>query len=369
MTSEQSNDAGPSELSTVSEDPSCRETPLTSLDSWITPTNRFYIRSHYSTLPDLDSSSCRLTVDGAVNGPITFSYHELLALPAKEIVATLECAGNSRSYVTPPAEGIQFRHGAVGNASWKGVPVRDLLRQAGVRESAREVLFEGADVGEEEEEGKALRLGFARSLPLDKAMDADTIVAYQMNGQPLQPMHGYPLRLIVPAWYAMASVKWLTRIEVLEERFTGFFQERRYVLINEGETESGRWQPLTTLRVKSLITHPRHGEVVRSGTYTVRGIAWSGDGEIARVDVSTDGGRSWREGRLVGPSARGAWRRWELPWETSRPGHFIVMARANDSGGNSQPTSIPWNFRGYANNGVHAVAVEVPPTGASDSGR
>jgi DMSO/TMAO reductase YedYZ molybdopterin-dependent catalytic subunit len=237
----------------------------------------------------------------------------------------------------------------------------DVLSRDKVRETAKEILFEGVDVGEEEEEGETIQLGYARSLPVEVALDADTILAYEMNGEPLQPAHGYPVRLIFPGWYAMASVKWLTRIEVLEEPYQGFFQKRRYVFINEGETERHSWQPVTALRVKSLISRPRHGEVVQPGPYTVSGTAWSGEGEIARIEVSTSGGRDWQEASLVGPSVHTAWRRWELPWNASRPGHYILMVRATDSAGNTQPADIGWNFRGYANNGIHTIAVEVPP--------
>ena len=282
-------------------------------------------------------------------------------MPSTEVVATLECAGNSRSYVTPPAEGVRFRHGAVGNARWKGVRLSDVLSRDKVRETAKEILFEGVDVGEEEEEGETIQLGYARSLPVEVALDADTILAYEMNGEPLQPAHGYPVRLIFPGWYAMASVKWLTRIEVLEEPYQGFFQKRRYVFINEGETERHSWQPVTALRVKSLISRPRHGEVVQPGLYTVRGTAWSGEGEIARIEASTSGGRDWQEVSLVGPSIHTAWRQWELAWNVSRPGHYILMVRATDSAGNTQPANIRWNFRGYANNRIHTIAVEVPP--------
>lgn len=360
MTSSESISPESSQGRTVSDDPLCTETILPHLDAWITPTDHFYIRSHFSDLPDIDSSTYRLLVEGAVHSPLTLSYDELLALPGRETTATLECAGNSRAYVTPPAEGLHFLHGAVGNATWRGVPVSELLARAGLLETAKEVLFEGADVGEEEEEGESLRLSYERSLPIDKAMDRNTIVAYLMNGEPLERAHGYPLRLIVPGWYGMASVKWLRRIQVLEDPFHGFFQNRRYILIDEGVADRLAGKPVTTVRVKSLITRPRHGEVVKSSAYTILGVAWSGEGEITEVEVSTDGGRSWRKAALVGPSLPHAWRQWEYPWKSSNPGHFILTVRATDSSGNTQPARIAWNFRGYANNSVHTIAVEVP---------
>ena len=335
-----------------------KETHLSDLDTWITPTERFYVRSHFPDMPDLSPSTYSLEITGAVDAPFTVGYDELLDMPSVEIVVTMECAGNSRSYVTPPAEGISFKHGAVGTARWKGVPVSSLLRRAGLRDTAREALFEGADMGDEEEEGQTVRLGYARSLPMSDAMSDDTIVAYEMNGEPIEPLHGYPVRLIASRWYGMASVKWLTRIEALEQPYDGFFQKRRYILINEGETSDDSWEPVSTLRVKSLITHPRHGEVVRVGQYTIRGVAWSGDGDVAKVEASANGGRDWHEVSLVGPSSPTAWRQWEHSWRVDKPGHYILMVRATDSAGNTQPANIPWNFRGYGNNGIHTIAVE-----------
>ena len=347
------------ELSTLSEDPECRETALPALDSWITPTERFYVRNHFSKIPDADASTWRLRVEGEVEMPFDLGYEELSSLPATTVVATLECAGNSRSYLTPPAEGISFRHGAVGNAEWTGVPLRELLSRGGPKQGAVEVLFEGADSGEVEEGGVKLKIDYARSLPLEKALDHDTLVAYQMNGETLQPVHGYPLRLIVPGWYGMASVKWLRRVTVLATPYEGFFQSRRYVYIPNGEAQPN-WQPVTSLQVKSLITQPRHGEVMRPGEFTVQGVAWSEGGEITRIELSADGGRSWQEADLFGPKAAGAWRRWKAEWHATTPGHFILMCRAVDSRGNTQPASMPWNFRGYANNSIHSIAVEVP---------
>ena len=356
---EEAADSQTPSLIAVGGDPHGKETLLSDLDTWITPTERFYVRSHFPEAPDLAPSTYSLEITGAVDRPFTIGYDELLAMPSVEIVVTMECAGNSRSYVTPPAEGISFKHGAVGTANWKGVPLPALLRRAGLRDTAKEVLLEGADIGDEEEEGQTIRLGYGRSLPVTDAMSEDTIVAYQMNGEPLDPIRGYPVRLIAPRWYGMASVKWLTRVEALEQPYTGFFQKRRYILINEGEVQHDSWEPLSTLRVKSLITHPRHGEVVRVGQHTARGVAWSGDGDVVKVEASANGGRDWQEVSLVGPSSPTAWRQWEHSWSIDKPGHYILMARATDSVGNTQPASIPWNFRGYGNNGIHTIAVEV----------
>ena len=349
-----------STLIQVSEDPLCRESTLTSLNTWITPTERYYIRNHFSDVPKLDRSTWRLVIDGEVRQPLNLSFADILAMPSKEVVMTMECAGNSRSYVTPPAEGLAFRHGVVSTARWKGLPLNALLEQAGLKDTAAELVFEGADHGREEEDGVAFDLNYRRSLPLEKARHPDTLLAYEMNGQVLTSDHGFPLRLVVPRWYGMASVKWLTRINVLDQPFEGFFQKRRYVMINEGPEHSLEREPVTALKVKSLIASPRHGEVIQPGACTIRGFAWSGEGEVKRVEVSTDGGLHWQDAALLGESDPNAWRQWELIWQTSFPGHFIFMVRATDSTGNTQPHSITWNFRGYANNSIHTIAIEVP---------
>ena len=347
-------------LTNLSKDPFCSETILGSLGSPITPTESFYIRSHFSDVPELDPDTWRLQIEGLVSKPIDLSLDDLRSMPSKELVITLECAGNSRSYVNPPAEGLAFRHGAVGTARWKGVPLKAVLEQAGVLESASEALFEGADVGEEEEEGTTFDLPYSRSLPLEKAIHQDTLLVYEMNGEPLTPFHGYPVRLVVPGWFGMASVKWLLKVTLTDRPFDGFFQSRRYVMIDEGPEESLIREPVSTLKVKSLITNPRHGEVIGEGTYTIRGRAWTGDGVISKVEVSTDGGNTWREARQSGPAEPNHWLQWELDWSTPQPGHYILIARAADSEGNVQPASMPWNFRGYGNNSIHTIAIEVP---------
>lgn len=347
------------DLNVVSWDPPCSETVLSGLDSWITPIERFYVRSHFSAIPDIDVSSWRLKVEGEVDTSMELSYEDLRSLPTRSLIVTLECAGNSRSYLTPPAEGLRFGHGAVGNAEWTGVPLSELLLRAGPKKEVTEVLFEGADLGEEEEEGLTLQLGYARSLPIEQAMSEDTLVAYLMNGEPLEPSHGCPARLVVPGWYGMASVKWLHRVSLLSRPYQGFFQSRRYVNITDGESLP-QWEPVTSVQVKSLITRPRHGEVVSQDQYTVHGVAWSGVGTIKRQELSTDGGRSWQEAELLEPESAYAWRRWKFQWTSLTPGHFILMARATDSTGNTQLATVPWNFRGYANNSIHTIAVEVP---------
>ncbi len=364
MTSESTGPAAndsPS-LTTISEDPLVRESIVTSLDNRITPTDRFYIRNHFTEVPEIDAEKWRLTVEGLVSQPLNLGFDDLKALAARESVVTLECAGNSRSYLTPPAEGIGFMHGAVSTARWKGVPLAAVLEQAGIADIALEVVFHGADTGEEEEDGVvySTELPYSRSLSVAAATRPEILLAYEMNGEPLTPDHGFPVRLLVPRWYGMASVKWLTRIEVVDTPFEGFFQKRRYVFIDEGVEEGTARKPVTTLKVKSVITSPRHGEVVQPGPFVIRGFAWSGEGDVTTVEVTTDGGNNWAQATLLGDPDPNAWRAWEFPWRATDAGHFIFMARATDSTGNCQPARVPWNFRGYANNGIHTLAVEVP---------
>ena len=269
MATESNIDLESSTLLTVADDPLCKEASLPSLDSWITPTDRYYIRNHFSHVPALDLSSWRLEVYGLVDQPISLAFDDVARLPGRELALTMECAGNSRSYVTPPAEGLAFRHGAVSTARWKGVSLRAVLEMAGVRETATSVVFEGADRGEEEEDGVAFDLSYRRSLPLAKALDDDTLLAFEMNGEPITTNHGFPLRLIVPSWYGMASVKWLTRIHLTDQVFDGLFQQRRYVMINEGREDSLEREPVTLVQVKSLIASPRHGEVLQDPSFTI----------------------------------------------------------------------------------------------------
>ena len=352
------HDSNPSELVPVSEDPLCRESPLMAYDSWITPTALFYIRSHFSSIPKLDASTWSLTVDGEVEQPLRLSYKEITKLPTKSLASTLECAGNSRSAMTPPAEGIPFGHGAVSTAEWTGVSLAAILERAGIRDTAREVVLEGADYGEEEEDDVPIELGYVRGLPLEKALDPDTLLAHRMNGEVLSTEHGGPLRAIVPGWYAMASVKWLVRIRVLDHPFDGFFQKLRYILTEEGGDITSS-PPLTALRVKSLIVQPGAGGIIPLGEYRVRGFGWSGHGDVVSVEVSTDWGKTWQAANLSAPHGRYAWRQWEFVWQPRTPGRTILMARATDSEGNTQPLSINWNYRGYANNAVFPVPVEV----------
>ena len=341
----------------VQEDPQASEAPLPALNSRTTPNEQFYVRNHFS-VPQIDLATWSLGVDGEVERPFSLSYAEMRAMPSSRLVATLECAGNSRTTIAPPIEGIPFGHGAVSTAEWEGVPLAAILERARIKNTAREVVLEGADFGEEEEEGLPVELSYARSLSVEKALDPSILLAYRMNGEDLPLAHGWPLRAIVPGWYGMASVKWLTHIRVLDHPFYGFFQSRRYINISVG-TQPASGTPVTRMRVESVVVRPLVGEAISLGQYIIRGYAWSGQGEVANVGVSTDWGKTWNEAKLLDPLSSYAWTRWEFAWVVEKPGRTIVMARATDSQGNTQPLSPVWDYRGYGNNGSYGVPVEV----------
>jgi DMSO/TMAO reductase YedYZ molybdopterin-dependent catalytic subunit len=354
--------SSPAELDVVVQEPYCAETPLASLNSWITPTPRFFVRSHLP-MPRMDVASYRLEVEGEVDRPLTLTYSDLRELPDRTVVATMECAGNSRTRVYPPAEGIPWKHGALGTARWRGVPLAEVLGRAGVRNGATEVVLEGADRGRER--GVAGEISYAMSVPIQKARDPDTLLAIEMNGADLEPRHGFPVRAVVPGWYGMASVKWLTRISVIDHPFQGYYRTRPYVFIHEGDDPESSKKPVTSLQVKSLITWPAEDAVLSTGPHIVRGVAWGGSGTIARVELTTrpvDGSEApppWTPAVLLEPRARHAWVRWECALRFDAPGYHVIRVRATDDAGTTQPLYAPWNFRGVATNSIHAIPVIV----------
>ena len=353
------NEGNDPRLVVVRESPLNAETPLDFLEDFITPTPLFYLRNHFP-VPDARADSWRLVVDGEVERPLALSYSELVSLPEQDLTVTIECAGNGRSYFSPNAEGEQWSYGAVGTAVWTGTPFRTILEMTGIKPSAVEVLGVGADCGLLPD-GKR-RAAFERSLPVATAMHPDTFVAWAMNGKPLTAAHGYPLRLIVPSWYGMASVKWLARISVLAEPFDGFYQRERYVIGQEGRAPGSggpRTTPVTRMEPRALITSPVDGDRLGAGPVTISGFAWSGSAPIERVELSLDGGTSWELTRLAGPKHRYAWRGWEYVWDPTSSGSYQVVVRATDATGNVQPAEASWNKLGYKNNSVHRISVEI----------
>ena len=353
------------ELAVLSAEPLCAQAPLTAFDTWVTPTSRFFIRNHFA-IPDLDVAVWRVNIEGQVERPLSLGYEDLKRLPSKELVCLLECAGNSRTTAIPPVEGLLWEHGGVGTARWKGVPLHLVLEQASPKASAREVLFEGVDRGTEP--GQSEPSSYSMSVSLEKALHPDTLLALEMNGEPLPRVHGYPVRVIIPGWYGMASVKWLSRIQVIDHAFQGHFRVHSYVFIREGDEFHTAKEPVTSMLVKSLITWPSRGQVVPVGEHVVRGVAWSGRAPVAKVEVSTCEvsseleGTTWHSATLLEPTSTYAWQRWESLCQAARPGYYVVRARATDAQGNTQPAQAEWNFRGVGINSIHAVPLEVRPT-------
>jgi DMSO/TMAO reductase YedYZ molybdopterin-dependent catalytic subunit len=318
----------------------------------VMPNARFYVRNHFY-MPNLDAESYRLQVRGLVQRPLSLGIHELRAMRSHSQAITLECAGNGRSLFDPPIEGEKWDLGAVSTAEWTGVPLLALLERAGVQTEAREVIFRGADGGLVD--GNSEPISFERSLRLDDKQLAGALLAYAMNGEPLPIHHGYPLRLVVPNWYSVASVKWLTEIELVSRPFTAYYQTERYWYEWQRDGRLVR-EPVTLQRVRALITEPAPGQEVRRGELTIRGVAWSGAAPIARVEISVGEG-DWHKARLEGEPQHGSWRRWELITRLDRPGASDMRARAIDQAGNIQPERAEWNNLGYGNNSVQRVPI------------
>jgi DMSO/TMAO reductase YedYZ molybdopterin-dependent catalytic subunit len=327
------------------------ETPIPALIGGVVmPNARFYVRNHFDT-PHLDPLSWRLQVTGLVDRPLRLSLRDLHNMRSETLVATLECTGNGRSAFDPPAEGEQWQLGAVSTAEWTGVPLAEILGRAGVTPQAVEIVFRGADQGNADDAADPIR--FERSLPVTDAGHTGPLLAYAMNGEPLPLEHGYPLRLIVPGWYAVASVKWLTEIDATGSSFTGFFQTQRYVYETE-RSGTITLEPVRLQQVRSVITQPSADQQITAGDLVVRGVAWSGAAPIDKVEVSIGSG-PWQNARLIGQRHRHSWQWWELLTRIDSPGETTLRARATDLAGRTQPDRPHWNRLGYGGNAVQNV--------------
>jgi DMSO/TMAO reductase YedYZ molybdopterin-dependent catalytic subunit len=331
-----------------------RGMPLEALRYDLTPTGLHYLLIHFD-VPEVDASTWRLRVDGAVGAPIELTLEEIRALPSVTIPVTMECAGNGRARLEPRPISQPWLVEAIGTASWTGTPLRGVLERAGLLDEAREIVLWGADHGIQDE----VEHDYGRSLPIDEAMREDVLLAYEMNGSPLQPQHGFPLRVIVPGWYGMTSVKWLTRIEAAAEPFDGYQQVEAY-RYQRDEDDPG--EPVTRIRPRALMIPPgfpeflTRGRTVDAGRVELRGRAWSGLGDITRVEVGIDG--TWADAELEPPVGRYAWRGWRFAWD-AEPGPHELSCRATDATGEVQPTEPRWNVQGMGNNLVQRVPVTV----------
>lgn len=355
-----SAEPSPPELILREREPQNLEYPFWSLNQPITANEQFYVRNHFA-MPALDVSAWRLKVEGAVVRPLEFDYTALRKLPTESRMATLECAGNGRVHLTPTERGVQWDQGAVGTAEWTGVPLKTLLDRASVRPEAVEIVLEGADAGEVRSDPKSPGLiPFARSLPLAKATAPEVLLAHTMNGVDLPRAHGFPFRAVVPGWYGMASIKWLTRIVVVERPFQGFHQTLDYT-IWERVNGLPTLKPITELQLKAAIAQPARGAVLKPGTRcAIRGAAWTGESEITKVDVSTDGGQMWNAAQLTTKPIRYTWTLWSYEWAVpAKPGRCLLMARAADARSQTQPMTRDPDRRNYMINHVLPVEVEV----------
>jgi DMSO/TMAO reductase YedYZ molybdopterin-dependent catalytic subunit len=340
-------------------DPENLESPASVLQTFITPSQQFYVRNHFK-VPEVTADSWKLKVEGAVLHPLEIGYRDLTTMPSRTQVSMLECAGNGRVFLIPKENGAQWQSGGMGNAEWTGVPLTAVLEKAGLKPSAVDVIFEGADQGEIKDDPKSPgEIHFARSLPITKARNGNVLLAYKMNGADLSPAHGFPVRVVVPGWYGMASVKWLARIVVGEKPFEGFFQTLQY---SHWERPNGTptLLPVTEMHVKTSIVAPMLDEVIaRNASYRMRGLAWAGESNIAQVEVSVDGGKTWNKAELTGPSVRYAWRMWQYDWQPPSAGQFTLMARGTDSEGRTQPMERDKDHRNYEITHVLPIKVEV----------
>jgi DMSO/TMAO reductase YedYZ molybdopterin-dependent catalytic subunit len=333
-----------------------RGMPLEGMRYDITPTGMHYLLVHFD-IPEVPVESWKLNVEGLVAKPLSLSLEEIQGRPKRTLAVTMECAGNGRALMDPRPISQPWHVEAIGTAEWAGTPLRPILEEAGVKEGAVELVFTGLDKGVQ---GDEVQL-YQRGLTVEEAMRDEVLLAYEMNGRPLEPQHGYPLRLLVPGWYGMTSVKWLAAIEAVAEPFSGYQQIGSY-RYTQSLDDVG--DPVTLINVRALMVPPgipdfaTRGRLLEPGTVTLTGRAWAGRDEVVRVEVSTDGGDKWNAAILDGPVGPYAWRGWRFDW-VAEPGRHTLVVRATDSAGNTQPLEQPWNAHGMGNNIAQRVTVLV----------
>lgn len=334
------------------------EMPVEYANSFITPVEHFFVRNHMYEPSTLDAAEWRLSIAGEVEKPVTLSLAELAKMPQRAVTNTLECAGNGRAFAVPHVPGVQWRKGAVGTARFAGPRLRDVLERAGVKSAGKHVMFRGLD------EVPRKVPPFIRSIPIEKATDSDTLLALQMNGAPLTTHHGFPARALVPGWIGAASCKWLTEIKLLDKEFEGNFMSPGYRMpkhpVMPGEAVKVEdTHPATALNVNSLIASPSDGATLKSRIIHVQGVAWAGEANVQKVEISTDAGATWHPAQLARDESRYAWRLWSYPWKAPRAGDYKILSRATDSAGRVQPDSVQWNPSGYLINVTDQVIIHV----------
>ena len=339
--------------------PANLETPVSEFTSWITPNELFFVRSHFGPPTVSALRDWRLTVTGDLQHPLELTLSDLKSFEEVTFPLLIQCAGNGRALYRPQVPGAQWEKGAVGTAEWTGVRLRDILQRAGIGKKTKHIQLQGAD--------RPLRLQtplFIRSIPIEKALDSYTLLAYKMNGDPLPLLHGAPLRIIVPGWYGDHCIKWLTNINLQEEEAEGFYMRTAYRMPKTPLTQGTPLNaadsfPLTEMLVKSLIAHPVDGSTLKQPEVMIQGIALTGEGDITRVEVSTDGGESWNDARLDNEEAKYSWRLWFFRWRPAAAGSYTILSRASDSRGNVQPENATWNPSGYLWNATDRLRIQI----------
>lgn len=333
--------------------------PLEALRYDVTPVGLHYLLIHFD-IPFLDAADYALTIGGRVHKPMQLTLEEITTRPATTLAVTMECAGNGRARLSPRPMSQPWLCEAVGNAEWTGTPLAPVLEEAGLWSDAAGVVFTGADRGVQ----GGVDQWYERSLDLADATRPEVLLAYAINGRPLPPQHGYPLRLLVPGWYGMTSVKWLRAITVVDRPFEGYQQATAY---HHRTSPDDPGVPVTRMLPRALMVPPgvpdfmTRTRFIELSAQVVEGRAWSGRGPVTRVDVSTDGGATWKTATLDEPASPYSWRRWTFRWDANGPGEYELCARATDAAGNTQPLEQAWNAEGVENNAVQRVRVVVGP--------
>ncbi|MFS0777470.1 sulfite oxidase [Neobacillus sp. 3P2-tot-E-2] len=335
--------------------PENQETPIQFIENDIIHNSLFYRRNHFS-YPKLTYSNYFLPINGLVTTPLLLSMQNILQLPSKTLEVVLECSGNKRSLFEPKVFGEQWEKGAISQGVWKGVPLVTLLEFSGIMEGAKEVVVEGYDVGIRTDLDKSF--SYTRSLPLEKALHPDTIIAYKFNNQPLSFKHGFPFRLIVPQWYGMASVKWIKQISVIGSHFTGPFQDTDYMYYPNQNNDNDA-HPVSTMNVNTTIQKPLDMARLNSGKHVIKGIAWTGKGYIKKVEISTDNGSTWSNAKVREPISGYKWACWSYEWSAAEKGIYTIKSKATDSYGQTQPIKPYWNRKGYGYNAIDQIKVKI----------
>jgi DMSO/TMAO reductase YedYZ molybdopterin-dependent catalytic subunit len=333
------------------------ETPANYFTSWLTPNDVFFVRQHLPR-PKIEESTYRLALSGRVSKELQLTAADLLKLPQHTVPATLECTGNGRGLFRPRVPGIQWMRGAIGNAEWTGPRLSDVLKLAGADVNASYVTVNGADAG------LAKTPDFIRSFPMKKALHPATLLALKMNREPLPEIHGFPVRLIVPGWDGTSWVKWVTNLSVANEPDTGFFMNPAYRFPKHAVAPGASANPadlevIGGMPVKSFIMNPSDQDRIKLEPTLLSGIAWAGEEQTSRVEISTDAGRHWRDAQLSPQNLPFAWRLWTLHWTPPEEGYYTIMSRATDSTGRVQPIVATWNPSGYLYNAIDQISLTV----------